>query len=123
MDMRPATNRLVLTRKTAGNVLLCGLMLFAMACPVLCIAQVSAAPAHACCPGGKQAPQPAGHMLSRCDLVAPADADQLIHAPSGGFLPQQPAVTVPVLPAAVTLPPAPRPINPSPQKLLFVLRI
>jgi hypothetical protein len=120
--------RRVLTTKAASLTLLSLFLLLAAVCPAICLAQVAGSPSHACCPvtpghpgdsGGKQVPAPCRHMTA-------GTAETILYLPSGVVAAPLPAASLAatiLLPVAVMLPPAPRPVHPRPQRLLTVLRI
>jgi hypothetical protein len=103
--------------QAAVRIALCCLLLFVVLCPAVCLAQMTGAANHSCCPQ-KQT----GHAKSCGHVMSQTPAPVSVPAP----LPSQSLLTLigaPQLPAAVTLPPGPRPSKPSPPTLKTVLRI
>jgi len=94
-------------------------LVYSLLCPMLCLAKSAAdVSTHSCCPG-KNTPK----NTNPCRHTASAQVPQRdsIHIPVLTAMPM--TGTNPIIPVSVTIPPAPRPLEPPPPKRYVTLRI
>jgi hypothetical protein len=110
--------RRIICMRRIGSLFAVFVLLIAVVCPALCFSDVPQK--HSCCPKGKTGQSlPCRHNDS---TVAAAVVVQTAHGVQIA-VPQVALNTAPALPAAVLLPPAPRPLPPQPPKPSLVRRI